>query len=257
VEDLSVSSSRELNKSSTIRTILKNAATFLDEEDNVLIFTETPEEANSLRKFLKADSEIEKFIDSKKIHYAQPSLPTIGPQFTLVIYFSLPKKLEVLFSHMGILFNNYCYGKIGRVQKIPKMHFHLVTSPEDFIKERLALFKKKVTRLQINRMLKFLEGEYVKAIQKQGQSDNTTEATAIVSIKEISAVTDMDSAMIVRAIRYAQNEKLFFMANYVPKTYTIRVPNSGRDNADLKRILEISERTSGIYNVLCAYSAQS
>ena len=92
VEHLNVSCSREENKSVALKNFIKNAAPMLQNDDKILILTNSQTEANELYKFIAASTELNNSIKISSIHFGPTGNPPLNSIFKFVLYYSLPKK---------------------------------------------------------------------------------------------------------------------------------------------------------------------
>ena len=226
----------------------------LGPNDKVLILTSAQSDANELYKFIAQGNELSHHIRLSDIHFGPISNPPLNSVFSLVIYFSVPKKLEQFFCHISMLYNNYYFRTYGQLNELPKIHFHVFVSQDDFSQLRHKTFLKKVTRLQINRLLKKLDDIYqVCQSEKENRGEKEgaggQEVKYKMSLNRISKVCDMNRSLIVRTLRQCQAEKLIMINQPYPTSFNVRVINSSRDTPMLKKILEVSKKSSGVYRV--------
>ena len=95
VENLTITASNNRNKSQAMKDFLKKTSILLKPGEKILILTGSQSEANELYKFISAQClEAMYHMKLKDIHFGPISNPPLNSVFSLVVYFSLPTKLE-------------------------------------------------------------------------------------------------------------------------------------------------------------------
>lgn len=144
----------------------------LNSDEKILILTSNQSEAQELYKLVSNSREVNSCLNIRNIHFGPVSEPPLNSVFSLIVYFSMQKKLESFFCHVSMLYNNYYYGLYGSLKQLPKIHFHMFLSQQDFMNHRYKICLKRVSRLQINRLLKKLDDVYKEKRPKEfGQSE--------------------------------------------------------------------------------------
>jgi hypothetical protein len=66
-------------------------------------------------------------------------------------------------------------------RQFPKIFFHLLASQDDFANNRYKIYLKKISQLQINRLLEKLNQEFTLLYEKEDDKLNLKEITAHLS----------------------------------------------------------------------------
>lgn len=143
----------------------------LEENEKILILTSTQSEASELYKFIASKRDLGGNLSMSNIHFGPLSNPPLNAVFSLIVYFSIPKKLESFFCHISMLYNNFYYRSYGTLKQLPKIHFHVFLSQQDFANHRYKVCMKRVSRLQINRLMKRLDDIYKDHVGKMSSID--------------------------------------------------------------------------------------
>lgn len=250
IENLSITASKDENKSQALKRFLVDTSKLLRPEDKVLILTSTQTEANELYKFLSQGGELSHYVRINNIHFGPISNPPLNSVFSVVIYFSIPKKLEKFYCHVSMMYNNFYYRNYGKLSSLPKLHFHVFISEEDYALHRHKIFMKKVTRLQINRLLKTLDDIYKEFVRSFDNSvDAVKEFSRKLNINKVGKICDMENSVVVKTLRQCQAEKLIAVNQPYPTAFNVRILNSSKENGVLKKILEGAKKSSGVYKV--------
>lgn len=239
VENLTLTSSKDANKSQGLKRFLRQISTTLREQEKVLILTSSQTEANELYKYLASGGELAHFVRLSSIHFGPVNNPPLNAVFSLVIYFSLPKKLDQLFSHISLLYNNFYYRYYGKLTRPPRIRFHLFACLSDFANLRFNLFMRSVARLQVNRLVKRLDDAY------KTSNENITK----LSLKEAGKFCDLSSSLIVRCLRLCQKKNLVQMNSPYPVSFALRPLKPGKTHPMLHKVLEVATKSSGVYTV--------
>lgn len=80
--------------------------------------------------------------------------------------------------------------------------------------------------------------------------------TAKISLTKLGKICDLSTSAMVLALRECQTEKLIAVNQPYPVSFNVRVINSQKANKMLKRVLDVSKRSSGVYNVRLAEVAE-
>lgn len=253
IENLSITSSKDQNKSLALKKFLVDTSKMLMPEDKILILTNTQSEANELYKFLSQGGELSHYVRIKNIHFGPISNPPLNTIFSVVIYFSIPKKLEKFYCHVSMLYNNYYYRNYGKLTALPKLHFHVFISEEDYAFHRHKIFMKNVTRLQVNRLLKTLDDIYKEFTRSfEGENNSVKEFSRKLNINKVGKICDMENSAVVRTLRQCQADKLIAVNQPYPTAFNVRLLSSSKDkeNHVLKKVLEGAKKSSGVYKVI-------
>lgn len=246
VENLGITASNDPNKSLSFKTFLRTTSNLLQPGEKMLILTNSQSEANELYKFISSScQDVMNHLRLKDIHFGPINNPPLNSVFSFVVYFSLPSKLEQFFCHISTLYNNYYYRHYGKLTELPKIHFHVFVCKEDFTNLRFKIFLKKVTRLQINRVLKRLDDVF----QQIPDEDTNEKVAKGISLMDFSKFSDMDPKLVIAALRHCQGEKLIAVNQPYPVSYSMRVVSNLKDNQALKTITDNSKKSGGLYKV--------
>lgn len=148
IENLGITASNDKNKSYAMRKFLSTICRLLQPNDKILILTNSQSEANELYKFISSQCiDAMYHIRLKDIHFGPITNPPLNSVFSLVVYFSLPNKLEKFFGHVSMLYNNFYYRNYGKLSQLPKIHFHVFVNEDDFAALRYKTFLKGFSQL--------------------------------------------------------------------------------------------------------------
>jgi hypothetical protein len=236
-----ITSSREENKAKAVRILLRQAALSLPADSMILILTQTEGEASKLFSTINSNGEIGSIMKLGNIQFGPLSHPPLSQVYSLVIYCSMPKRIEQLLAQITLLSNNHIYQNYGKLRKLNVTHFHLITDPEDFAKNRLQVFLKAVSELQADRFMNLIS-------QKYHQSSSTEENRKIsLSFKEISQCTELQPIGINRFLKHLQGEGHISLGHHAPCSFVFKPSLTGGTHEKVLKLVEMSERLNNIY----------
>lgn len=244
-----MTTSREENKRNEVRSFLRVAGRSLQRDDKVLFLTKNQSEAVEVQKIIEQDQVLTKFININNFHFGPIKQPPTTNVFNLVIFYSMPPKMETLYSNITTIFNHHLYTNYSKVQPMPRIHFHVFCSEEEYLSERLKIFQRMPTRLQINRLLKFFDELYTR-FAENNKGARATEAVGLVSMKEIEMKCDMTPVMISKTLKLFHWDQVFAINEIMPDSYRVKIPANSPDLPHpLLMILQASEKTGDTYLV--------
>jgi hypothetical protein len=110
---------------------------------------------------------------------------------------------------------------------------------------------KRVSRLQINRLIKKLDDIYkihaASVIDKP--NEEPTSFVKKININDLCKTCDMNSSTVVNTLRQCQAEKLVVVNQPYPISFNVRVLNSAKESPYLKKVLDGAKKSSGMYRV--------
>lgn len=231
---MKITSSLEINKAVSLRKLLSEGALTMPSDAKTLILTNTPEEATRVMQFIKSSSEIHMRMGMNNIFFGPVSNPPLNNNFSLVVYYSMPKKIEQLFCQITLLLNNYLYRNMGSVTKLNVMHFHLMATPEDYSRSRLQLFMKAVSQLQAERLLnKMIEIHNSEVIQ--GGKDPQLK----IKLSQLVNASTLQTVGIYRVLRYCQGEEIVTVGQALPYTVKLLIVDKTCANPKVKALTEL------------------
>lgn len=262
IENIQITASKADNRVLEIKNLLKQVGPQLREDDLILIITNSQTEANDLYKQISQGGDLSKYVSIANIYFGPINNPPLTSIYTLVIYYNLPRKMEQLYAQISMQYTNYYFKKYSKMSSLPKIHFHLLVSRDDYCKARFRIFQKRISRLQINRLFKYIDDmkkQWEKEQKNAGIEDVEVEqvgpekgsqrlASGKIYLKELGNSVDMVSVMIIRALRLAQNDKKIQIGLPVPISYSVRPIVQVKQNTRLQKLLENATRTkAGTY----------
>lgn len=163
--------------------------------------------------------------------------------FSLVIYYSMPKKIEQLLSQITLLNNNYIYQNYGKLRKLNVTHFHLMADAEDFTRSRISVFLKAVSELQAERFVDTL-------LKKADQSDQEAGSGSMrISFKELTATTELQPVGINRLLRQLQSDGALTVNQQRASSFIFKPTPSGLDKEIVQKLIQASEKNNLHYKI--------
>lgn len=192
IDQIHVTSSKDENKRLSLKNILKTYSNILHKNDNILMFTRNRSEAKALNDFIVQDPDINRHINVSKLFYGSAeSIPT-NEVFTLVIFFSFPKKIEQILSLITWTNNEFYYTRYGKLKGLPKIYYHVICTVEDYIQRRYITFSNKITKVSVQKLVNFLQ-EQRKNNEIQG-----------ISLKQLAVGCDLTQDNAIKIITLLQ-----------------------------------------------------
>lgn len=207
------------------------------------------QEAFDVHKIFTQDEVLTKYVNINNFHFGPIKFPPTTNIFNLVVYYTMPRKMETLYSTITTIFNNYLYMNYNKSPTIPRIHFHVFCSEEEYLSERVKIFLRTPTRLQINRLVKHLDDLNAK-FSENANTTRTAESVGLVSMKEIEVKCDMSQAMITKLLRLFQLDQVLSVNETIPEAYKVKIPpNSPELPHPLLLILQASQKQADSYLV--------
>jgi hypothetical protein len=212
----------------------------------ILILTQSEAEANKLFVNLNSNGELGRYLKLSNIQFGPLTNPPLTQMFSLVIYYSMPKKIEQLLSQITLLNNNYIYQNYGKLRKLNVTHFHLMADVDDFISLRLQVFIKAISELQTERLVKELSTRSIKANQ-QGSPGKIA-----ITFKEITKITELQPIGINRLVKQLQTDGIVKITQHRPCSFIFKPTAIGQDNSSVQSLIAASEIHNNCYRISLA-----
>lgn len=222
---------------------MKQAALWLEADSLILILIQTEAEASKLWTSISSNGELGRILKLNNIQFGPISNPPLTQMFSLVIYYSMPKKIEQLLAQITLLNNNYIYQNYGKLRKLNVTHFHLMADAEDFTRSRIGVFLKAVSELQAER--------FVDAILKKTDHLEQTASppTARISFKELTASTELQPLGINRLLRQLQGDGALKVIQQRPSSFIFKPTVSGQEKEVVQKLMQASEKHNLHYKI--------
>lgn len=216
----------------------------------ILILTESQSEANKLWATLNSNGEIGRYMKLNNIQFGPLGNPPLAQVFSLVVYYSMPRKIEQLLAQITLLNNNYIYQNYGKLRKLNVTHFHLIAESSDFVRGRQQVFTNAVSELQTERFFKALLAKHIENVQAQSTAKTT------MTLKELTRMTHLQNAGINRIVRHLQSEGLVRVGIRMPCKFNFKPTTTGLAEPIVQKLVLQAKEVITFYSVSLAKAAE-